>query len=187
MNKQKKTAGKSEKVKSEYNAERVRRWREHAEKRAAEVEALPGYDSARLVAAEEGKTLPELVVAILCRERLRGKIVRNLRPDKGAARKGAALSQSYHAYVDTFVEENESTRRRDNHERELVDRALSIVPRNSGEILDRLNARERRVLLRRFYRRGDLAAWKAIDRAIRFAIETSADCRTGESRKTRTA
>ena len=175
MSKQKKTAGKTAKNGNEYNAERVRRWREQAEKRAAEVEALPGYDSARLVAAEEGKSLAELIVAILCRERLRGKIVHNLPPVKGTARKGAALSQSYNAYIDTIYEENESPRRRDNHERELVERALSIVPHNRSDIIDGLNARERRVLMRRFYRTGDLTAYKAIDRAIQFAIETSAD------------
>ena len=170
MSKQKKTAGKTAKNRNEYNAERVRRWREQAEKRAAEVEALPIYDSARLVAAEEGKTLPELIVAILNRERLRGKIVRQI-----LQKKGAALSRLYNAYTDTIIEENESQRRRDNHERELVVRALCLVPCNSHNILDSLNARERRALIRRFYHAGDLTAHKAIDRAILFAIKTSAD------------
>ena len=175
MSKQRKTAGKTATKKNrngEYNAERVRRWREQAEKHVAKAEEWPGYDSARLVAAEEGKSLPELIVSILCRERLRGKIVHNLHPVKGAARKGAAL---YNAYTDTFYEEKESPRRRDNHERELVERTLCLVPHNRNNILDSLNTRERRVLLRRFYRTGDLTAYKAIDRAIRFAIETSAD------------
>ena len=175
MSKQKKTAGKTAKNRNEYNAERVNRWREQAEKRAAEVESLPGYDSARLVAAEEGKSLPELIVAILCRERLRGKIVRHFLPEKGAALKGAELGKLYNAYIDTIYEENESTRRRDNHERELVERTLCLVPCNRPDILDSLSVRERRALLRRFYRTGDLTASKAIDRAIRFAIGTSAD------------
>ena len=171
MSKQKKTAGKTAKNRNEYNAERVRRWREQAEKCAEKVAALPGYDSARLVAAEEGKTLPELIVAILCRERLRGKIVRLL-PPIGKARKGAELCQLFNAYMDTFYEEEESPRRRDSHEKEIAERALLLVPHNSPDILNRLAARERRVLLRRFYRKGDLTAQKAIDRAIRFAIET---------------
>ena len=177
MSKQKKTAGKTatKKNKNEYNAERVNRWREQAEKFIAEVESLPKFDSARLVAAEEGKSLPELIVSILCRERLRGKIVRHFRPKECAALKGAELGKLYHAYIDTVYEENESPRRRDNHERELVVSALSLVPYNRPDILDSLNARERRVLLRRFYRTGDLTVGKAIDRAIRFAIETSAD------------
>ena len=176
MSKQKKTAGKTAlKNKSEYNAERVRRWREQAEKCAAEVAALPGYDSARLVAAEEGKSMSELLVSILCRERLRGKIVRHFRPEKCTALKGAELGQLYHAYLDTVYEERESPRRRDNHERERVINTLGLVAYNSPDILNRLNARERRTLLRRFYRKGDLTAQKAIDRAIRFAIETSAD------------
>jgi hypothetical protein len=167
-------ARKAASVKSEYNAERVRRWREQAERRTAEVAALPGYDSARLVAAAEGKPLSELIVSILCRQRLRGKIVRSL-PPIGKASKGAALGQLYHAFIDTTIEENESRRRRDNHERELVELALGFVTHNRPDIIDGLNAREKRALLRRFYRTGDLTAQKAIDRAIRFAIETSAD------------
>ena len=167
-------ARKAASVKSEYNAELVRRWREQAERRTAEVAALPGYDSARLVAAEEGKPLSELIVSILCRQRLRGKIVRHFRPEKCTALKGAALGQIYHAYLDTVYEERESTRRRDRHERELIENALSLVAYNRPDILDTLNARERRALLRRFYRTGDLTAQKAIDRAIRFAIGTSA-------------
>jgi hypothetical protein len=169
MNKQKKPAGKSEKVKSEYNAERVRRWREQAERRTA---ALPGYDSARLVAAEEGKPLSELIVSILCRQRLRGKIVRHFRPEKCTALKGAELGQLYHAYLDTVYEERESPRRRDNHERELIESALSLVAYNHPDIIDTLNAREWRALLGRFYRKGDLTANRAVYRAIRFAIET---------------
>lgn len=172
MNKQKKPAGKPEKAKSEYNAERVRRWREQAERRTTEVAALPGYDSARLVAAEEGKPLSELIVSILCRQRLRGKIVRHFRPEKCTALKGAELGQLYRAYLDTFYEERESTRRRDNHERELIESALSLVAYNHPDIIDTLNARERRALLRRFYRKGDLTANRAVYRAIRFAIET---------------
>ena len=172
MSKQKKTAGKTApKNKSEYSTERVRRWREQAEKRTAEVAALPGYDSARLVAAEEGKPLSELIVSILCRQRLRGKIVRSL-PPIGKVSKGAALGQLYHAFIDTTIEENESRRRRDNHERELVELALGIVTHNRPDIIDRLNARDRRALLRKFYRTGDLTAKKAIDRAIRFAIRS---------------
>lgn len=171
MNKQKKPAGKPEKVKSEYNAERVRRWREQAEKEAA----LPGYDSARLVAAEEGKPLSELIVSILCRQRLRGKIVRHFRPEKCTELKGAALGQLYHAYLDTVYEERESPRRRDNHERELIESALSLVAYNHSDILGTLNARERRALLRRFYRKGDLTANRAVYRAIRFAIETEVE------------
>ena len=167
-------ARKAASVKSEYNAERVRRWREQAEKCTAEVAALPGYDSARLVAAAEGKPLSELIVSILCRQRLRGKIVRSL-PPIGKASKGTALGQLYHAFIDTTIEENESRRRRDNHERELVELALGSVTHNRPDIIDRLNARERHALLRKFYRKGDLTADKAIDRAIRFAIETSAD------------
>lgn len=175
MSKQKKTAGKTaSKNKSEFNAERVRRWREQAEKCAEKVAALPGYDSARLVAAEEGRPLPELIVSILCRQRLRGKIVRSL-PPIGKASKGAALGQLYHAFIDTTIEENESRRRRDGHEKELVELALGFVTHNRPDIIDRLNARDRRALLRKFYRTGDLTAKKAIDRAIRFAIETSAD------------
>jgi hypothetical protein len=173
MSKQKKTAGKTaSKNKSEYNAERVRRWREQAERRTAEVAALPGYDSARLVAAEEGKPLSELIVSILCRQRLRGKIVRHFRPEKCTALKGAELGQLYHAYLDTVYEERESTRRRDRHERELIESALSLVAYNHSDILGTLNARERRALLRRFYRKGDLTANRAVYRAIRFAIET---------------
>ena len=71
-----------------------------------------------------------------------------------------------------IYEEKESPRRRDSHERELVELALGMVPYNRSNILDTLNARQRRALLRRFYRTGDLTASKAIDRAIRFAIRS---------------
>lgn len=169
MNKQKKPAGKpASKTRNEYNAERVRRWREWAEKRAT----LPGYDSARLVAAEEGKSLPELVVDILCRQRLRGKIVRDLRPLKGSALKGSAAGKVYNAFVDTLYEERESTRSRNSHERELIERTLMFVAHNRTNFVDALNARERRALLRRFYSTGDFTVDRAIIRAIRFAIET---------------
>ena len=175
MSKQKKTAGKTaSKNRNEYSTERVRRWREQAEKCAEKVAALPGYDSARLVAAAEGKSLSELIVAILCRERLRGKIVRLL-PPIGKARKGAELCQLFNAYMDTFYEEEESPRRRDSHEKEIAERALLLVPHNSPDILNRLAGRERRALLRRFYRTGDLTAQKAIDRAIRFAIRSEVE------------
>ena len=175
MSKQKKTAGKTaSKNRNEYSTERVRRWREQAEKCAEKVAALPGYDSARLVAAAEGKPLSELIVSILCRQRLRGKIVRSL-PPIGKASKGAELCQLFNAYVDTCTEENDSRRRRDNHEKELVELALGFVTHNRPDIIDRLNARDRRALLRKFYRTGDLTAQKAIDRAIRFAIRSEVE------------
>ena len=66
-------------------------------------------------------------------------------------------------------------RRRDNHERELIESALSLVAYNRPDIIDTLNARERRALLRRFYRQGDLTANRAVYRAIRFAIRSEVE------------
>ena len=151
---------------NQYNPERISRWRKHAERHAREVESMPIYNSARLIADEEGKPLSELIVDILCRERLQGKVVKRLHKETD----GMAAIRLYNAHMDTFVESHESPARRDNYERKIVKRAFDFVVENTEHILHRLNMRERSALLRRYYVKGDLTAHKAVMRAIHFAV-----------------
>ena len=155
---------------------RVERWRKLAGDRLASLEMSGRGKMAiiRTCAEIEGVSPVEIIVRRLMYLRGGGKIV--------TERPADTLSPEWYAYIDTDYELNAATRKRNNHEMEIVNGAIfdyyfgAWIPNGVSE-------REKICFVRRFYRKGDKGLFTAYRRMIKTALAPDASGGAGGKRR----
>lgn len=131
------------------------RWRRHIVARLAKIKNCKGYIPAKWLEEIEGRPAADFITDWLAN-------------DRGFGVKNPTPAQKYHAEVDAYYETEESTRIRNNHEREEAEQAVFTMLNNDA--LHGLSDRSRD-FVRRFYRPGDRGLNAATLRAVKCALD----------------